>query len=221
MKKVVLIVGIVIGVLFIAAVAAFFLFFRGPDLRQFEVLRDPRITEIPGTKVIEVRFNGDPNKVIQTAFGVLMKSYFGTAGVKKGPGMSVPVARYDFNLEQNRALAAARTDAERAKLVKAANWRGMAAIPVPESVTEIQAAAADGMEAKLARWEYGTVAEILHVGSYETEWPQIDRLHKFIRDRGYEFCGLHEEVYLRGPGMPFVKPADYYTIIRYQVRRKK
>ena len=42
----------------------------------------------------------------------------------------------------------------------------------------------------------------------------------FIKKEGYEICGLHEEEYLRGPGVPFVKPKDYYTIIRYPVCKK-
>ncbi len=70
-------------------------------------------------------------------------------------------------------------------------------------------------------WRYGTVAEILHVGSYATETPTIERLHQFIADQGYEIAGPHEEEYLKGPGMWGVKEKDYLTIIRYQVRQRR
>ena len=217
MSRALVIAGIVAGVLILIALGATTFLLRGPDLRAYEPLRDPRITELPATQVIEVRFSGNPDTVIGQAFGVLMKSYFGTGGVKKGPGMSPPAARYE--LLGDKPFGAAIGPGARDKL-RAETWTGMAAIPVSASVTQIKAVAADGMESRLGRWEYGTVAEILHVGSYETEWPQIDRLTKFITEQGYEICGPHEEVYLRGPGTPFVKPANYYTIIRYQVRKK-
>ena len=83
--------------------------------------------------------------------------------------------------------------------------------------------ACQGLEVELATWEYGEVAEILHVGPYSEETPTIERLHAFIGVSGYEIRGDHEEEYLRGPGMPFIRvsPEDYYTIIRYQVRKAR
>ena len=73
---------------------------------------------------------------------------------------------------------------------------------------------------KLETWEYGEVAEILHIGSYATENPTVEKLHQFITESGYEIVGPHEEEYLKGPGM-FGKgnPDKYQTIIRYPVAR--
>lgn len=217
MSRALVIAGIVAGVLILIALGATTFLLRGPDLRAYEPLRNPRIGELPGTKVIEVPFSGDPNIVIGKAFGVLMRTYFSTPGVKIGLDRSSPEARYEKL--GDKEFAAEITAGERDKLKKE-TWTGVAAIAVPDSVTHIKAVAADGMKAHLGRRDYCTVAAILHVGSYETEWPQIDRLTKFITEQGYEICGPHEEVYLRGPGTLFVKPADYYTIIRYQVRKK-
>lgn len=216
MSKKLLIIVSAAGVLLVLGLGILFVGFGGPDLREYESLRSPRLAEMPGTKVIEVRFSGNPDQVIPAAFRVLMQSYFGTAGVKKGPGMSIPAARYQKlgDRDFGDQLQAGE------KTLKDQPWTGVAAIPVPDLVTQIKAVSADGMESRLGRWEYGPVAEILHVGSYETEWPQTERLKKFIAEQGYEICGPHEEVYLRGPGQPFVKPANYYTIIRYQVKKR-
>lgn len=63
--------------------------------------------------------------------------------------------------------------------------------------------------------EYGTVAQILHVGEYADEEPTIQRLHAFITEQGYEIAGPHEEEYLSRPGARQQK-----TMIRYQVRPK-
>lgn len=75
------------------------------------------------------------------------------------------------------------------------------------------------MEVKLTKWEYGTIAEILHTGPYSSETPTIERLKKFIKDSGYEIIGDHEEEYIKGPGLFPSNPKDYYTIIRYRIKK--
>ena len=74
----------------------------------------------------------------------------------------------------------------------------------------------------LTTWEYGDVAEMLHVGPYDREEPTIAKLKQFIKECGYEIVGEHEEEYLKGPGM-FSKgnPDKYLTIIRYRVKKTK
>ena len=61
----------------------------------------------------------------------------------------------------------------------------------------------------------GTVAQILHLGSYDQEATTVERLHKFIGENDYEIVGVHEEEYLTKPDAKVVK-----TIIRYDVKKK-
>jgi effector-binding domain-containing protein len=64
------------------------------------------------------------------------------------------------------------------------------------------------------------VAEILHVGPYRTEQPDIERLLQFISANGYRAVGEHEEEYVKGPGMLFAgDPEQYLTIIRLRVEK--
>jgi len=72
-----------------------------------------------------------------------------------------------------------------------------------------------GTEVKIETWEYGTVAQILHLGPYDEEGPTVERLHKFIEDNGYGIAGMHEEEYLTTPDAKVIK-----TIIRYSIKRK-
>jgi effector-binding domain-containing protein len=179
---------------------------RGPDVAQYEFLKNPRITTLADMPVLEVRFNV-PADGLPRVFGLLMKTYFSLPGVPKGPGMSAPRARYENALEYN----------SNPQFI----WKGLAAIPLPASVTSLPAAKSEPeLTLQLTTWKYGEVAEILHVGAYDLEPPTIQKLHEFIQAQGYEILGLHEEEYLRGPGMPFSKPENYYTIIRYQVIKK-
>jgi hypothetical protein len=102
-------------------------------------------------------------------------------------------------------------------------WVGRYALPVPDTVPSLPVIDAEhGLRVNLVDWEYGQVAEILHIGPYAKEMPTIEKLHRFIKERGYGIIGYHEEEYVKGPGMFFRgDPEKYYTIIRYQVAKEK
>jgi hypothetical protein len=63
--------------------------------------------------------------------------------------------------------------------------------------------------------EYGTVAQILHLGPYDQETETIERLQQFIAENGYKIAGPHEEEYQSKPDAKVIK-----TLIRYQVKKK-
>ncbi len=217
--KALLIVGIVVVALVLAGGVVFLLFMRGPDLSRYESLRDPRISARKNVRMIEVAFRGKPDKVLMSAFGLLFKTYFALPGVPKGPGQPAPIARF------KGFEGLPKDPAERAKALEAfsdRDWQGAVGLPVPETVTSLpRVENTTQFEVKLTTWEYGEVAEILHVGRYETEVPTIARLDEYIQSQGYAIAGEHEEEYLRGPGVPMAKPESYYTIIRYPVKRTR
>jgi effector-binding domain-containing protein len=94
-------------------------------------------------------------------------------------------------------------------------WTHIIGLPIPEDTTALPQKVA-GIEVKIETWPYGTVAQILHLGSYSEEGPNIELLHKFIEESGYEIAGPHEEEYLTKPNAKVPK-----TIIRYVVNKKE
>lgn len=194
----------VIVVIAIIVFGAMFFYSRGPDVSQFEHLKQPRIMKMGDQKMIVVKATGDPNVVGGKAFGLLFKAYYKIEGVPKGPRQPAPRARWPKPLETPKG-----------------EWTGLYAMPVPETTTKLPEVEPDaGLELSLATWKYGEVAEILHVGPYSTEEPTVNRLVDYIHQQGYEILGEHEEEYLKGPGM-FGKddPQKYLTIIRYRVSK--
>ena len=178
---------------------------KGPSLGDVAHLQTPHILEMASQRVLLVKAKGNPNVVGKKAFGLLMKSYFGLKGVPKGgPSFKPPRARWPVGAD---------TPME--------EWEGLYAMPVPETVTEIRGVgAAEGLRVELTTWEYGEVAQILHVGGYDEEIADTETLREFIRAQGYQITGLHEEEYLKGPGFLFSgNPANYLTLIRYPVKR--
>lgn len=202
MKKVIVIVIILIAILLAGGL---YFMTKGPDLSQFESLKNPRITNLPNQKVVVVEAKGNPNVVGVNAFGLLFKTYFKIKGTAKGPKQPAPRARWKAVLDSAKDT-----------------WVGFYAMPVPDQVTELpQVKTESGLKTELTTWDYGDVAEILHIGSYASEKPTVEKLMAFIQNQGYEIIGEHEEEYLKGPGM-FLKgdPEKYYTLIRYRVKKK-
>ncbi len=215
--KALLVVGIVVAALLVVGGGAYLLFLRGPDLSGYDGLKNPQISHKDSVRMLEVSFRGKPERVLMPAFNLLFKTYYALPGVKKGPEQPAPIARF-------KGLAGLPKDPEeRAKALAGfadADWQGVVGLPVPEAVASLPATgAAEPFTVRLTAWEYGEVAEILHVGSYESEIPTIARLEEHIKSQGYAISGEHEEEYLRGPGTPFARPESYRTIIRYPVTK--
>jgi hypothetical protein len=164
--------------------------------------REPRMLEMPSQKMAVVRAKGAPDKVFSEAMPALLGSVYTLKFDLKKKGMpafkvSPPRARYPD-----------------AHLVPKEEWTVVLGIPIPEGVTSLPQKV-PGIEVKIETWDYGTVAEILHVGPYDQEGPTVERLHKFIKESGYELAGAHEEEYLTKPETKLMK-----TIVRYQVKRR-
>ncbi|BCL62828.1 hypothetical protein DGMP_35210 [Desulfomarina profundi] len=190
-----------------------FLLIKGPDLSGYQHLRNPRVTTPGDTTVLVVPFTATTDE-LKGVFGFLMKNYFKLKGVVKIPWKIPPTsARYENALDFD--MPAEKRQHVFANMI----WRGEAAIPLPSAVTELPKLKHDTLSAVIDHRHYGKMAEILHLGPYENEAPTVNRLKKYITEKGYEISGPHEEVYLRSPGTPFCKPERYVTLIRYPVRK--
>jgi hypothetical protein len=201
MKKVVF---IVLGILILAAAGYVFFFPKGPDLSQYDRLLNPAISQQSTQHMLVVEAKGDPNVSGVKALKLLYTTYYSLPGVSK-KDMVAPRARWPIAEDTPKD-----------------QWLGMFALPVP---TEVKALPTnlknpDKLNIFIADWEYGTVAEILHKGPYDTEKETVQKLKSYIKQSGYTIVSEHEEEYLKGPGMfgPG-NPKKYETIIRYRVMK--
>ncbi len=161
---------------------------------------EPKVIEMPAQKMAVVVTRGDPNQVSQSA----MKAIFGAVYKIK---FDLKKAGVDFKVD---ALRARWPDAH---IVSKNEWEAHWALPVPDdTVTLVQKI--PGMEVRLEMWEYGLVAQILHLGPFSTEGPTVQRLHDFILQSGYEIQGVHEEHYLTR-----MDAKEQRTLIRYPIKK--
>ncbi|MEJ2047894.1 MAG: GyrI-like domain-containing protein [Dehalococcoidia bacterium] len=163
---------------------------------------DPVIMEMPPQKIAVVQGKGTPDKV----FPEIMPALYGSAYTLK------------FDLKK-KGLPTFKVSGLRgrypdAHLVPKEEWTIIMGLPVPDDTASLPQKV-PAVEVKLETWDYGTVAQILHIGPYNQETPTIERLLQFIEENGYQIAGPHEEEYLTRPDAKVVK-----TIIRYVVKKK-
>lgn len=102
-------------------------------------------------------------------------------------------------------------------------WRWTLMIMQPHAVTEdlFNEATCEIMKKKnvqliskirYERFAEGLSAQVMHTGPYNTEGPDVKKLHNFIMDNGYVLSGKHHEIYLSDPRR--VKPEKIRTLIR-------
>ncbi|MDZ4158172.1 MAG: GyrI-like domain-containing protein [Anaerolineaceae bacterium] len=162
---------------------------------------EPKIIAMPPQKMAVAATQGDPNLVGEPA----MKAIYGA------------VYKLKFDLKKQGVefiVAPLRARWLDAHLLPKDQWTALWGLPVPED-TQSLVQKVPGVDVRLEVWEYGTVAQILHLGEYSAEGPTVKRLHDFIDASGYQIAGTHEEEYLTRPGVK-----DQKTLIRYPVRLK-
>jgi hypothetical protein len=62
----------------------------------------------------------------------------------------------------------------------------------------------------------GTAAQIMHVGPYSTEGPDVEKIHAFIQNSGHALIGKHHEIYLNDPTK--AAPEKLKTILRQPMK---
>jgi hypothetical protein len=106
---------------------------------------------------------------------------------------------------------------------KKGDWQWTMMILQPQPVTETMFEEAVAQAAKkknppaLAKIRFeslheGTSAQIMHIGPYADEAPNIAKIHQFIAENGDQLHGKHHEIYLSDPRR--AAPEKLKTIIR-------
>jgi hypothetical protein len=154
-----------------------------------DIATEPRITTLAPVTMAVVRTTGAPAAVAQLAISALYAAASAAGGARG-------------------ALRARWPDAH---LVPQERWTGVWALPIADGVQSLPQIV-PGMHVEVETWDYGQVAEIVHVGPYAAEDVGVARLREHVQARGYELSGPHEEEYLTPPGA-----AEQRTVIRFPV----
>jgi len=185
----------------------------------------PEIITLPKMQFVMVDGKGDPNNSaqFQNAIGALYGIVYGLKFGRKKAGLQP-----DYSIGPLQALWWSDQGKDFASIQKK-DWSWTLMIWLPDFINakEVQEQvdlvkvkkpnpALDG--AHLESFNEGTVVQIMHIGPYDAEQPNIELIHDFARQHGYQLDGKHHEIYLGDPRR--AKPEKLRTIIRQPIRRK-
>ena len=179
--------------------------------------RDPVLVEVPERSFLMVDGSGDPNTSADFADAVqALYSVSYTAKFRmRGEGVYYKVSPMEALWWSG--------DFEDFLDAQKGSWSWTAMIPQPSVVTEevIEEAKVEAGRKKtlpalgklrFERFEEGLCAQLMHLGPYSAERPNIEKLRAFIAEQGYRPRGRHHEIYLGDPSR--TAPERLKTIIR-------
>jgi hypothetical protein len=189
--------------------------------------KEVEVVDVPSLNYLMIDGEGNPNTSPDYPLAVeaLYSMAYGIRGICKDAGDVFTVmpleglwefqgeVAQDFNL----------TEADKDRFI----WTLM--ILQPETVTvEIVAQARENAVRKKPKpallekvrfesYHEGEAVQIMHIGSYDAEGPNVARLHQHIEANGWQLGGKHHEIYLSDPRK--TAPEKLKTIIRQPFTR--
>ena len=186
--------------------------------------KDFQIVDVPEMTFLKVEGRGDPNlapeynAAVEALYAVAYKVKFFSK--QDGRDYVVPPLEGLWWAEDMESFASARDKSQ---------WDWTMMIMTPEWIREDMIHdARDKVNAKKVlpalnklQWEIyqeGLSVQILHLGSYDEEGPVLARLHhEWMPSQGYNFNGLHHEIYLSDPRR--VEPDKLKTVLRQPIQK--
>jgi hypothetical protein len=179
----------------------------------------PAIVDVPAMNFLMVDGAGDPN--VSPAYQAAIEALYGVSYTLKFT-LKRAASAVDYGVMPLEGLWWAKDMAAFTRGDKA-HWSWTAMIMQPAFITAAQVDAAvvavrkkhpsDALEQlRFESFTEGRAAQLLHVGSYSDEGPNIQRLHDFIAGQGGKLSGKHHEIYLGDPRRS--APEKLKTIIR-------
>ena len=78
-------------------------------------------------------------------------------------------------------------------------------------------APAQSERVRFERFQEGEAVQIMHIGPYADEGPNIRKLHEYVEENGWQLSGKHHEIYLSDSRK--VAPEKMRTVVRQPFTR--
>ena len=193
---------------------------------------EPVIVDIPEMLFLMIDGKGQPeggppehNNEFQAAFGALYGLVYSIKfSDKKG---NAPAGFKKFKVAPPEGLWW-MDDGKEFDMSRPQDWSWTLMIRVPDFVTkEVIAHYAEELEKKkgpgaykkvrLEKFTEGPSVQLIHIGPYNAETPNIKKMHDFAKEQGYKLHGHHHELYFGDPRR--TKPEKLKTVLRQPVTK--
>jgi hypothetical protein len=191
------------------------------DLKQlyFPPTSEAVVVDVPDLRFLMVDGEGDPNTA--AAFPQAIEALYSMSYTLKF-SFKKEDPQKDFKVGPLEALWW-NTSAGGLEMGRKDDWQWTAMILQPDSVTEAVTKAIKEQVARkkevaalgkvrLESFQEGKAAQIMHIGPYQNEGPNIQKLRDLIAERGGTPKGKHHEIYMSDPRR--TPPEKWKTVIR-------
>jgi hypothetical protein len=186
--------------------------------------KEPGIVFVPAMQFIMLDGHGDPN--ISPEYATTLQSLYQFAytikfAIKKSTGADfavMPLEGLWWSDNMDDFLTREKSSW---------SWRMMIAQPplvtsewIETARLQVLAKKDVGLRAAQIRfetYEEGMCVQLMHVGPYDDESPNIQRMHQFAFDHGYHLAGLHHEIYLSDPRR--AAPSKLRSVLRQPIAK--
>jgi hypothetical protein len=182
----------------------------------------PVIVTVPPFNFITLEGRGDPNSsqlYQDTLQSLYQMAYTLKFGIKKAEGVDFQVMPLE-GLWWAEDMLNFLTGDKGCWL-----WRMMIAQPPLVTAEWVERARGQALAKKDAAprlrdvqfqtYAEGLCVQILHLGPYSAEGPNVQRIHTFAHEQGYQLAGLHHEIYLGDPRR--TAPEKLKTVLRQPI----
>jgi hypothetical protein len=193
-------------------------------LKQFysPSVKQPQTVTIPPMNFLMIDGHGDPNTtpdysaVVSALYTLSYTLKFDLKKLGTTPDYKVfPLQGLWWSSNMDDFVTGAKSNWDWTMMIAQPDWI------TPEDIIRAKTKAlAKVTKAVLDRvrfepYDEGLAVQLMHIGPYSAEGPNIARLHQFAFDQGYKLTGKHHEIYLGDPNK--AAPEKLKTIIRQPV----
>ncbi len=181
------------------------------------------LVEVPRMNFLMIDGEGDPNTAPE--YKAAVEALYSLSYTLKFMCKKANVANYSVAPLEGLWWA---DDMNKFSVEDKASWKWTMLIMQPENITSILVKQAREQAAhkkpsaaldkiRFESFEEGLAAQLMHLGPYAAEGPNIQRIHSFIKESGYQLRGKHHEIYLSDPRK--AAPENMKTVLRQLVKR--
>ncbi|TFH27170.1 MAG: hypothetical protein E4G98_06385 [Promethearchaeota archaeon] len=198
--------------------------------REFPELYKPSpksitIVDVPVMKFLMIDRKGDPNSSVD--YKQAVECLFALSYTLKMKVIKKETPEMDYIVPPLEGLWF-MDDMEKWSIENKEDWLWTMMIRIPDFVSKKQLDLAFQItqESKnpvalpklyISNYHEGTCVQLMHFGSYNSEGPNIAKMHRYARDKGYQLTGKHHEIYLSDPRR--VDPSKLKTVLRQPIIR--
>ncbi len=186
-------------------------------------VKQPQIIIIPPMNFLMIDGHGDPNTdssysaAVSALYTLAYTLKFGLKNTGTPDFKVFPLQGLWWAADMNTFLTGEKSAWDWTMMIAQPDWISQEQINQARLKAAAKVDKATLEKVRFETYNEGLVVQLMHIGPYSAEGPNIARMHAFAREQGYELSGKHHEIYLGNPQRS--APEKLKTIIRQPIRK--